>query len=321
MKNLIICSFIDPIMRGGIVERSTAKELSNVIKKQFEGFVKGRQYSNLSQLLSLKYDGSGNVRSHILKISKLVLTLKELGLTIDDTLMVYLAVWSLLQSFKIFKVHHQNQEKTWEMNVLIVGKKKFKNQGSTKKNSSQSGPGQSSRSRNGNGNLAMASCFADQWRNAIMEEMDFMSHNSVWKLAHLPQGSKPWISLTRYEYRWVDGVLIKKTIEVSAPKYMEYVMDWIESRLDDVSIFPQKLASTTVHRVNWMNFKVNPIHSNPPHNSCESIPRPETSLSSSESSSSLSSSDEELFQPQIELLHEYGKMMIEMGEAEEKSKM
>ncbi|KAF6166431.1 hypothetical protein GIB67_034982 [Kingdonia uniflora] len=46
--------------------------------------------------------------------------------------------------------------------------------------------------------------------------------------------------------------------------------------------------------------------------------RPETLLSSLESSSSLSSSDEQLFRRQVELLHEYGKMMIEMGEAEEK---
>ncbi|KAF6136141.1 hypothetical protein GIB67_030189 [Kingdonia uniflora] len=120
IANLIIRSSIDPIMRGGIAERGTAKELLDVIKKQFEGSVKGRQYCNLSQLLSLKYDSSGNVRSHILKISKLVLTLKELGLTIDDTLMVHLAVWSLPQSFEMFQVHYQNQEKTWEMNELIA---------------------------------------------------------------------------------------------------------------------------------------------------------------------------------------------------------
>ncbi|KAF6148660.1 hypothetical protein GIB67_042619 [Kingdonia uniflora] len=47
----------------------------------------------------------------------------------------------------------------------------------------------------------------------------------------------------RYEYRWADGVLIKKPIEVSAPKYVEYLMDWIESQLDDESIFPQKLGA------------------------------------------------------------------------------
>ncbi|CAH2041840.1 unnamed protein product, partial [Thlaspi arvense] len=48
----------------------------------------------------------------------------------------------------------------------------------------------------------------------------------------------------KYEYRWADGVTIKKPIEVSAPKYVEYLMDWIESQLDDESIFPQKLGAS-----------------------------------------------------------------------------
>ncbi|TXG61651.1 hypothetical protein EZV62_013014 [Acer yangbiense] len=47
----------------------------------------------------------------------------------------------------------------------------------------------------------------------------------------------------KYEYRWADGVTIKKPIEVSAPKYVEYLMDWIETQLDDESIFPQRLGS------------------------------------------------------------------------------
>ncbi|KAL2534338.1 MOB kinase activator-like 1A [Abeliophyllum distichum] len=46
---------------------------------------------------------------------------------------------------------------------------------------------------------------------------------------------------SKYEYRWADGITIKKPIEVSAPKYVEYLMDWIEAQLDDESIFPQKL--------------------------------------------------------------------------------
>ncbi|THG00719.1 hypothetical protein TEA_019874 [Camellia sinensis var. sinensis] len=47
----------------------------------------------------------------------------------------------------------------------------------------------------------------------------------------------------KYEYRWADGVQIKKPIEVSAPKYVEYLMDWIEGQLDDESIFPQKIGA------------------------------------------------------------------------------
>jgi hypothetical protein len=52
-------------------------------------------------------------------------------------------------------------------------------------------------------------------------------------------------SLSRFEYRWADGVQIKKPIEVSAPKYVEYLMDWIEAQLDDESIFPQKIGTAT----------------------------------------------------------------------------
>ena len=53
------------------------------------------------------------------------------------------------------------------------------------------------------------------------------------------------VQLYRYEYRWADGVNIKKPIEVSAPKYVEYLMDWIEVQLDQESIFPQKLGKQT----------------------------------------------------------------------------
>lgn len=55
------------------------------------------------------------------------------------------------------------------------------------------------------------------------------------------------IILNRYEYRWADGVQIKKPIEVSAPKYVEYLMDWIETQLDDESIFPQRLGNIWFH--------------------------------------------------------------------------
>ncbi|KAE8657990.1 MOB kinase activator-like 1B [Hibiscus syriacus] len=48
---------------------------------------------------------------------------------------------------------------------------------------------------------------------------------------------------SRYEYRCADGVTIKKPIEVSAPKYIEYLMNWIEAQLDDETIFPQKLGT------------------------------------------------------------------------------
>jgi len=103
---LIIKSSKDPTMSGGISEKVNAKDLLAVIKHQFERSVKSRQYSCLCQLLSLKYDESENVKMHIFKIFKLVLQLRELGLSIDDTLMVHLVVFSLPKSFEMFQVHY-----------------------------------------------------------------------------------------------------------------------------------------------------------------------------------------------------------------------
>ncbi|XP_006650185.1 MOB kinase activator-like 1A [Oryza brachyantha] len=47
----------------------------------------------------------------------------------------------------------------------------------------------------------------------------------------------------KYEYRWADGVKVKKPVQVSAPKYVEYLMDWVETQLDDEAIFPQKIGA------------------------------------------------------------------------------
>lgn len=42
----------------------------------------------------------------------------------------------------------------------------------------------------------------------------------------------------RYEYLWADGVKIKKPIKVSAPEYVDLLMSWVESQLNDESLFP-----------------------------------------------------------------------------------
>jgi hypothetical protein len=46
----------------------------------------------------------------------------------------------------------------------------------------------------------------------------------------------------RYEYLWADGDTIKKPIRVSAPEYVDYLMTWVQSILDDESIFPSRVG-------------------------------------------------------------------------------
>ena len=46
----------------------------------------------------------------------------------------------------------------------------------------------------------------------------------------------------RYEYHWADGTTVKKPIKCSAPKYIDYLMTWVQEQLDDENIFPSKIG-------------------------------------------------------------------------------
>ncbi|KAB0389704.1 hypothetical protein E2I00_013421, partial [Balaenoptera physalus] len=45
-----------------------------------------------------------------------------------------------------------------------------------------------------------------------------------------------------YEYHWADGTNIKKPIKCSAPKYIDYLMTWVQDQLDDETLFPSKIG-------------------------------------------------------------------------------
>lgn len=46
----------------------------------------------------------------------------------------------------------------------------------------------------------------------------------------------------RYEYHWADGQAVKKPIKCSAPKYIDYLMTWVQDQLDDETLFPSKIG-------------------------------------------------------------------------------
>lgn len=50
----------------------------------------------------------------------------------------------------------------------------------------------------------------------------------------------------RYEYHWADGTSVKKPIKCSAPKYIDYLMTWVQDQLDNETIFPSKIGSFVV---------------------------------------------------------------------------
>ena len=46
----------------------------------------------------------------------------------------------------------------------------------------------------------------------------------------------------KYEYHWADGTSIKKPIKCSAPRYIDYMMTWVQDQLDDEAVFPSKIG-------------------------------------------------------------------------------
>ena len=55
------------------------------------------------------------------------------------------------------------------------------------------------------------------------------------------RASCPVMSAGRhFEYYWADGAAAKKPVAVSAPEYVDLLMTWVQSLLDDESVFPQK---------------------------------------------------------------------------------
>ena len=46
----------------------------------------------------------------------------------------------------------------------------------------------------------------------------------------------------KYEYHWADGKEVRKPIKCSAPKYIDYLMTWVQDQLDDEAPFPSKIG-------------------------------------------------------------------------------
>jgi len=46
-----------------------------------------------------------------------------------------------------------------------------------------------------------------------------------------------------YTYLWCDSVKVKKPIQVSAPEYVDLLMSWVETQLNDERIFPLQLGT------------------------------------------------------------------------------
>jgi len=49
-------------------------------------------------------------------------------------------------------------------------------------------------------------------------------------------------TVDRYEYHWCDGVTYKKPTKLSAAKYIELLMEWVEVQINNEDLFPQTVG-------------------------------------------------------------------------------
>jgi len=54
----------------------------------------------------------------------------------------------------------------------------------------------------------------------------------------------------KFEYKWADGVRIKKPVRCSAPKYIDYMMTWVQATLDDERLFPVRVGEPFPPNIN-----------------------------------------------------------------------
>jgi len=54
-------------------------------------------------------------------------------------------------------------------------------------------------------------------------------------------------NIYRYEYYWCDGVNYKRPTKLPATQYIELLMEWVETQINNEDIFPQTVGMACVH--------------------------------------------------------------------------
>ena len=120
MSIMIIRRGIPKVFRGTVFEDiTTAKEFLAKIEKRFAKSDKAEASTLLQNLISMKYQGKGNIREYIMSMSNIVFKLKALKLEISEDLLIHLVLISLPAQFNQFKVSYNCQKDKWSLNELI----------------------------------------------------------------------------------------------------------------------------------------------------------------------------------------------------------
>ncbi|XP_075086152.1 uncharacterized protein LOC142168882 [Nicotiana tabacum] len=120
MCMMIMKKAIPKIFRGTMSNKvKTAKRFMAEIENVFVKSEKAEIHTLLKSLISMRYQGKGNIREYIIQIFHLASKLKALKLDLSGDLLVHLILISLPPQFSQFKMSYTCQKETWFLNEII----------------------------------------------------------------------------------------------------------------------------------------------------------------------------------------------------------
>jgi hypothetical protein len=111
---------ISPTIRGSLEKPKNAKDFMEKIEEYFKGSAKANAMILMSKLMSMKYNGHGSVREHILGMIDLQDKLKDLDCPLNDVTLLHHVMLSLASVFEPFKISYNTSDQKWDIIMLIA---------------------------------------------------------------------------------------------------------------------------------------------------------------------------------------------------------
>ena len=117
---MIIKSSIIEGIRGAMPDSEVAKDYLSKIEDQFKGSSKVYAGTLIKRLVNDKYDGTGSIREHIMKMSNMAAKLKKMEMEISDGFLVHFIMTSLPAEFSPFMINYNAMKVKWSIDELMA---------------------------------------------------------------------------------------------------------------------------------------------------------------------------------------------------------
>ena len=89
-------------IKSTLPESVTALEYLKLVEERFRSADKSLAGTLMAELTTMKYDGSRSMQQHVLDMTNIVVRLKTLGMTVDDSFLVQFILNSLPKEYEPF---------------------------------------------------------------------------------------------------------------------------------------------------------------------------------------------------------------------------